>query len=99
MSDPASRRAAAGVKGGCYPKPRMNFGHEVSLSTTSSEELFIPVFDTINWLDTILENKDVQQLMAADFASAFRFVRGRVHHRCGPTRWSFATTSYLRDPS
>jgi hypothetical protein len=55
--------------------------HDTSLRTASSDELFIPLHETLGWLYSLLLRGEVKPLVPDDVASALRFVRGRVHHR------------------
>ena len=55
--------------------------HELSLATTSSDELFIPLHELLGWLYTIIERDEVAPLIPPQRASALRFIRSRVHHR------------------
>ena len=46
-----------------------------------SREVFIALFETLNWLDALTLRPEATALIEPDLVAALRFVRGRVHHR------------------
>ena len=54
---------------------------KTALDPAAVEEIFIALFETLNWLDALLWRSEVEQLVASDLRKALQFVRGRVHHR------------------
>jgi hypothetical protein len=43
-------------------------------------EVFIPLIETLNWLDMILDRPEVEHRVEPDMKLAFKFARGRSHH-------------------
>jgi hypothetical protein len=50
------------------------------LGPDQADAIFIPLFETLNWLDALVQRPEVI-LVSYDLERALRFVRGRVHHK------------------
>jgi hypothetical protein len=53
---------------------------KTTLNPKAREEIFISLFETLNWLDALLLRPEVEPLVDHDLRAALRFARGRVHH-------------------
>lgn len=53
--------------------------HATALGPDQADAIFFPLFETLNWLETMLIRPEIN-LMPEAFHTALRFVRGRVHH-------------------
>jgi hypothetical protein len=51
------------------------------LEDLAAEEVFVSLFETLNWLDALLDRPEVSPNVEPSLAAALKFVRGRVHHR------------------
>jgi hypothetical protein len=50
------------------------------LDEASAEEIWIELFEALNWLDALRLSPEGKARMDPDLADALMFVRGRVHH-------------------
>lgn len=53
---------------------------DTEIDEQTAEEIWIELFETMNWLDALRLHPRGQAEMDRDFRDALRFVRGRVHH-------------------
>jgi hypothetical protein len=51
------------------------------LEELASEEVFIALFETLNWLDALVDRPEVSPRVEAALGEALKFIRGRVHHQ------------------
>jgi len=54
--------------------------HKV-LEELASQAVFVALFETLNWLDALIDRPEAAPLVEASLGDALKFVRGRVHHR------------------
>lgn len=50
------------------------------LDNDTAEEVWIELFEALNWLDALRLSREGEARMEPELADALKFVRGRVHH-------------------